>query len=163
MHDRRHMTDDCWGGGRRSPTGRIPIGQKKSVFRSVGSKNLRAGGSVGEEEEVEGIEVEEDVGEETSEENTKVEVEEVDDEHSYLSSSSSKTIEDRSIGGRAALLKQKFSQQTGFSAKKHFLPFLPRSTPLVKMGVSFEAIYSFAIMKKIGSGLNAVLFWWMKQ
>lgn len=118
---------------------------------------------MGEEEEVEGIEVEEDVGEETSEENTEVEVEEVDDEHSYSSSSSSKTIEDRSIGGRAALLKQKFSQQTVSSAKKHILPFLPRSTPLVKMGVSFEAIYSFAIMKKIESGLNAVLFWWMKQ
>lgn len=59
-------------------------------------------------EEVEEIEVEEDVGEETG-----LEMGEVEDEHWYSSSSSSKIIEDRSIGGRAALLKQRFSQEMG--------------------------------------------------
>lgn len=112
----------------RSSRGRIPIGQKKSVFRSVGSKNLRTEGSVEGEKVVEGIEVEEDMGEEPSEDDTGVEVEEVEDEHSYSSSSSSKTIEDKSIGGRAALLKQNFSQETGSSTKEQTLPFLPRST-----------------------------------
>ena len=59
-------------------------------------------------EEVEEIEVGEEVGEETG-----VQIGEVEDEHSYSSSSSSKTIEDRSIGGKAALLKKKFSQEMG--------------------------------------------------
>ena len=72
---------------------------------------MRTEGSVEGEEEVEGIDVEEDMGEETSEEETRLEAGEVEDEHSYSSSSSSKTIEDRSIGGRAALLKQEFSQE----------------------------------------------------
>lgn len=97
----------------RSSRGRIPIAQKKSVFRSVGSKNLLTEGSVEGGEVVEGIEVEEEMGEEPSEDDTGLEVEEVEDEHSYSSSSSSKTIEDKSIGGRAVLLKQNFSQKTG--------------------------------------------------
>lgn len=46
-----------WGRleGTRSSRGRILFGQKNSVFRSVGSKSLRTGGSVKGEEEVEGI------------------------------------------------------------------------------------------------------------
>lgn len=124
----------------RSSRGRIPVGQKKSVFRSVGSKNLRTEGSVEGEEVVEGIEVEEDMGEEPSEDDTGVEVEEVEDENSYSSSSSSKTIEDKSIGGRAAPLKQNFSQETESSTKEQILPFLPRSTSLMRKEVSFEAL-----------------------
>lgn len=116
-----------WGrrGEPRSSMGRIPIGQKKSVLRSVGSKNLRTGGSVEGEEDVEVIEVEEDMGEEPSEDDTGVEVEELGDEYSYSSSSSSKTIEDRSIGGRAALLKQNFSQETGQVPKSESYLFCP--------------------------------------
>lgn len=124
----------------RSSRGRIPVGQKKSVFRSVGSKNLRTEGSVEGEEVVEGIEVEEDMGEEPSEDDTGVEVEEVEDENSYSSSSSSKTIEDKSIGGRAAPLKQNFSQETESSTKEQILPFLTRSTSLMRKEVSFEAL-----------------------
>lgn len=122
-----------WGrlGGPRSSRGRIPTGQKKSVFRSVGSKILRTGGPAEGEEEVEGIEVEEGTGEEPSEDDTEVEVEEFEDKDSHSSSSSSsssKTIEDRSIGGRAALSKQNFSQETGQVPKSKILPFLPKST-----------------------------------
>lgn len=93
-----------------------------------------------EKEEVEGIEVEEDMGEESSEDDMGVEVEEVGDEHSYSSSSSSKTIEDRSIGGRAALLKQNFSQENGVKHQraKSYL-FCPGRHCLMKMEVSFEA------------------------
>ena len=115
----------------------MPIGQKKSVLRSVGSKNLRAGGSLGEEgeeEEVEGIEVDDDVGEETSdgEEERGAEAEEVEDEYSYSSSSSSsKTIEERSMGGRAAFLKQKKFQSKHMCREKHILPSLPKSTWLL--------------------------------
>lgn len=106
-----------WGGLRPlTSNGRIPIGQKKSVFRSVASRNLRAsvslggGGGGGEEEvevELDGIEVdeEEDKGEETGEEEEAgAEPEELEDENiSY--SSSSKIIEERSIRGRAAFFK----------------------------------------------------------
>ena len=98
-------------GAPRSSNGRMPIGQKKSVHRSVGSRNLRAGGSLGEVEVIE-VEEEEDVGEETSEsdgeEERGPEVEEVEDAYSSSSSSSSsKTIEERSIGGRAAFFEAK--------------------------------------------------------
>lgn len=86
------------------------------------------------EKDVEVIEVEEDMGEEPSEDDTGVELEKVGDEHSYSSSSSSKTIEDRSIGGRAALLKRKFQSGNGSSTKERILPFLPRPTSLMKMG-----------------------------
>ena len=87
--------------------------------------------------------------EEPGEDDTRVKVEEVEDQQSYSSSSSSKIIEDRSIGGRAALLKQNFSQETGQVPKSKFLPFLPKSTSLMKMEVSFKANYSFAILKML--------------
>lgn len=74
-------------------------------------------------------------------------MEEVEDKQSYSSSSSSKIIEDRSIVGRAALLKQNFSQETGQVPKSKYLLFLPKSTLLMKMEVSFNANYSFVILK----------------
>ena len=99
-------------GGARSSRGRVPIGHKKSVLWSVGSKNLRAGkGFVveGVEEAEEGIEEEDDTEEEIGEEETEHDAEEeedVVDGHSYPSSSSSNTIEERSIGGNGSLLKK---------------------------------------------------------
>lgn len=102
-------------GGARSSRGRIPIGQKKSVLWSVGSKNLRVeeeGFVVVEElqDEEEGIEEEDDMEEEdTREDETENDAEEVEDVvagHSYSSSSSSNTMEERSIGGSAALFEK---------------------------------------------------------
>ena len=101
-------------GGARSSRGRIPIGHQKSVQWSVGSKNLRAGEGFlveGVEEAEEGIE-EEDIGEGETEHDA--EKEDVTDGHSYPSSSSSKTMEERSIGGSFSLLKKKnFSHDVG--------------------------------------------------
>lgn len=57
--------------GARSSRGRIPIGQKKSVLWSVGSRNLRGGGGFvveGVEEAEEGIEEEDDTEVDGSEE-----------------------------------------------------------------------------------------------
>ena len=92
-------------GGARSSRGRIPLGQKKSVLWSVGSKDLRVEdeGFVveGLPDAEEGIVEEDEMGLEAEE------VEDLVDEMSYSSSSSSSnTIEERSIGGSGSLLKE---------------------------------------------------------
>lgn len=87
---------------------------------SVGSKTLRVGEGFaveGVQEAEEGIEEEDDTEEDTGEEETEHDAEEkedVMDGHSYPSSSSSNTIEERSIGGSFSRLKKKnFSHDVG--------------------------------------------------
>ena len=92
-------------GGARSSRGRIPIGQRKSVLWSVGSKTLR--------DEVEGFVVvvlpggEEVIVEEDGIGLESGEIGDGLDEMSYSSSSSSSNmIEERSIGGSGSLLRK---------------------------------------------------------